>query len=83
MSTVRHGRHDTVAGFLCALSLLASGLAVIRQPALLASFAILSALVALVMSEAYRRLAGVAVVASALAFFVGMSLAIWADTSLY
>lgn len=83
MSAVPHGRHDRVAGFLCALSLLASGLAVVRQPALLASFAVILALVASVMSEAHRRLAGIAVAAGAVAFFVGMSIAVWADTSLY
>lgn len=83
MSAVPHGRHDRVAGFLCALSLLASGLALVRQPALLASFAVVVALVAAVMSEAHRRLAGIAVAASAVAFFVGMSIAVWVDSSLY
>lgn len=83
MSAVPQSRHDRVAGFLCALSLLASGLAVVRQPALLASFAVIVALVAAVMSEAHRRLAAIAVAVSAIAFFVGMSIAVWADTSLY
>ena len=82
MSAVRRTRGDTVAGFLCALSLLASGLAVVRQPALLASFAVLTALAASVMSDVHRRLAGIAVAVAALAFFVGMSIAVWADTSL-
>lgn len=77
MSAVRaHHGADVVAGFLCAFSLALSGIAVVRSPGLLASAAVLVALVALRMSEARQRLAAFAVAAGGLAFFLGMVVAI-------
>lgn len=83
MSAPAHRRADTVAGFLCAFSLALSGLALVRQPALLAPVAILLALVATRMTEVHKRLAATTVVVSGLAFLVGMSIAVWADVSLF
>jgi hypothetical protein len=78
-----HRRADTVAGFLCAFSLALSGIALVRQPALLAPVAILLALVATRMTRVHKRLAATAVAVSGLAFLVGMSIAVWADVSLF
>lgn len=83
MSAPAHRRADTVAGFLCAFSLALSGIALVRQPALLAPVAILLALVATRMTQVHKRLAATAVLVSGLAFLVGMSIAVWADVALF
>jgi hypothetical protein len=83
MSTAEVGRGDRVAGFLCAFSFALSGIAVVRAPGLLATAAILVALVAVVMTRAHRTLASVAVGVAALAFFVGMVVAVLTDNALY
>lgn len=86
MSTLEDGgdrRADTVAGFLCAFSLVLSGLALVQRPGLLAPAAILVALAAVRMTEAHRTLAAAAVAVSGLAFFGGMLIAITADTPLW
>lgn len=84
MSTARaHHGADVVAGFLCAFSLALSAIAVVRNPGLLASVAILVAIVALRMSEARQRLAAVAVAVSGFAFFLGMVVAIVTANPLY
>ena len=82
MSAVPHRRADTVAGFLCAFSLTMSGIALVRTPALLAPAAIVVALIAARMTEAHQRLAAVTVVASTLAFFFGMVIAISTQNAL-
>ena len=74
---------DRVAGFLCAFSFALSGIAVIRNPALLATAAILVALVAVVMTRAHRTLAAVAVAVATLAFVFGMVIAVLTDSGLY
>jgi hypothetical protein len=85
VSTVPHGQadRDRVAGFLCAFSFALSGVAIARHPGLLAPAAIIVALVAARMTESHRTLAGVAVVVSGLAFFIGMVIAISTDSPLY
>jgi len=83
VSVVEHPAADSVAGFLAAFSFALSGIALVRQPGLLAPVAILVALVALRMSVPRRRLAGIAVLVGGLAFFVGMSVAVVTDTPLY
>jgi hypothetical protein len=84
VSAVEHERRaDRVAGFLCAFSLALSGIAVVRNPGLLATAAILVALVAVVMTRAHRTLATVAVAAGAAAFLVGMVVAVLTDSTLY
>jgi hypothetical protein len=84
MSTVPETRRaDTIAGFLCAFSLAIAGIAVARTPGLLAPVAIVVALVAARMSDAHRRLAGWAVALGAVAFVVGMVVAIVTENPLY
>jgi hypothetical protein len=74
---------DRVAGFLCAFSLTLSGIAIARTPGLLAPAAVVIALAAARMTQAHRTLAGVAVVVSGIAFFLGMVVAITTDNALY
>jgi hypothetical protein len=76
MSAVPARRADTVAGFLCAFSLVLSGVAFARTPALLATAAIVVSLVAARMTEAHRTFAVVSLVIATLAFFFGMLVAI-------
>ena len=83
MSSATHRSADSVAGFLAAFSLALSGIALVRQPGLLAPAAVLVALVALRMSEARRRMAGIAVLVGGVAFLVGMSVAVVTNTPLY
>jgi hypothetical protein len=74
---------DRVAGFLCAFSFTLSGLAIARTPGLLAPAAIVLALVAARMTDSHRKLAAVAVGIGAVAFVVGMSVAVATDNGLY
>lgn len=84
MSSAAHDqRADRVAGFLCAFSLALSGISIVRSPGLLAVAAILVAFVAVVMTRAHRTLAAVAVAVGALAFLVGMVVAVLTDSALY
>jgi hypothetical protein len=76
-------RADRVAGFLCAFSFALSGIAIARTPGLLATSAIIVALVAVRMTETHRRLASVAVGVGAAAFVVGMSVAVLTDNGIY
>jgi len=78
----RH-RADRVAGFLCAFSFALSGIAIARTPALLATSAIMLALVAARMTETHRRLASVAVFIGASAFVGGMAVAVVTDNGIY
>jgi len=85
VSVIEHRRadRDRVAGFLCAFSFALSGIALVRHPGLLAPAAILVALVAARMTTTHRTLAAMAVLASGIAFFFGMVIAISTDTPLY
>lgn len=85
MSTISQPerRADQIAGFLCACSLALSGVALVTRPGVLATAAIVVALVAVRMAEARRTLATIAVFAGAFAFLAGMTIAISADTPLY
>ncbi|MGH3066880.1 MAG: hypothetical protein ACRDOF_11345 [Gaiellaceae bacterium] len=83
MEAVASGSADRVAGFLCAFSLVLSGVALTRTPGLLAPAAIVVALVAVRMTQAHRRLAAVSVAVSALAFFFGMTIAIVTENQLF
>jgi hypothetical protein len=78
----RPRRADTVAGFLCAFSLTLSGIALARTPALLATAAILVALVAARMTQTHRTLAAFTVATATLAFFFGMVIAIVTNNGL-
>jgi hypothetical protein len=88
MSAVEEGaveprRADTVAGFLCALSLTAAALALVLRPGVLATAAIGIALVAARMTQAHRTLAIVSVATATLSFFFGMLIAIVTDNPLF
>jgi hypothetical protein len=82
VSAVPHRRADTVAGFLCALSLALSGIALARNPALLATAAIIVSLVAARMTETHRRFATISLVVATLAFIAGMVVAIVTNNGL-
>lgn len=84
MSAVEPGhRADRVAGFLCAFSLTLSGIAIVRSPGLLATAAILVALVAVVMTRAHRTLAMASVAVASAAFLLGMVVAVLTGSALY
>jgi hypothetical protein len=84
VSTIPHqNRGDRVAGFLCAFSFALSGIAIARNPGLLATAAIIVALVAARMTQAHRTLAAVAVAVGAVAFVLGMIVAVLTDSGLY
>lgn len=83
MSVSATGHRDLVAGFLCAFSLALSGIALTRTPGLLATAAIVLALVALRMSQARHTLASVTVAVAGLAWFLGMAIAVVTATPLY
>jgi hypothetical protein len=76
-------RADRVAGFLCAFSFALSGLAIARNPGVLATAAIIVALVAARMTQAHRTLAAAAVAVGAVAFVLGMIVAVLTDSGLY
>jgi hypothetical protein len=76
-------RADRVAGFLCAFSFALSGIAIARNPGLLATAAVIVALVAARMTDAHQKLAAVAVGVSASAFFLGMVVAVLTDNGIY
>lgn len=81
--SVHQRRADMVAGFLCAFSFVLAGLAIARQPGVLAPAAILIALVASRMTVSHRTLAGAAVIVATLSFFFGMIVAISTDNPIY
>lgn len=83
MSSVAYQQADRVAGFLCAFSLVLSGLALVRSPGVLAPAAIVVGLVAVRMAHGHRTLAAFAVFAGAGAFVLGMTIAIWTNSGLY
>jgi hypothetical protein len=76
-------RSDRVAGFLCAFSFALAGVAIARSPVLLATSAIIVALVATRMTTKHATLAAVAVAFGTLAFVLGMVVAVLTDSGLY
>jgi hypothetical protein len=76
-------RSDRVAGFLCAFSFTLSGLAIARNPGVLATAAIVLALVATRMTQKHQTLAAAAVAAGTVAFVLGMVVAVLTDSGLY
>jgi hypothetical protein len=74
---------DRVAGFLCAFSFALSGIAIARNPGLLAPAAVIVALVAVRMTESHRKLAAWAVGVAAASFVLGMAVAVVTDSRLY
>ena len=76
-------RADRVAGFLCAFSFALSGIAIARTPGLLATAAVIVALVAARMTQTHRTLAAVAVGVAGAAFVLGMTVAVLTDSGIY
>jgi len=74
---------ELVAGFLAVLSIVASALAIFYQPVKVIPFAVIVALIATGMSPRDSRLPLIAVIFSAVAFFVGMTVAVSTNHALY
>ena len=72
---------EIAAGFLAAISLTASVIALVYRPVRLAPFAILVALIAAALAKDHnRKLAAAALVAGTIAWLVGMAIAvIWSN----
>ena len=74
---------EIVAGLLAATSLVVSAIALVQTPVRLAPAAIVVALVAAAIGGRHARLANLAVVFGAIAWVVGMTIAIAAENPLY
>jgi hypothetical protein len=75
---------DTAAGFLAAISLTASAIAIVYRPLRLAPFAILIALIAAGLAkERHSRLAAGAVIAASVAWLIGMAIAVLTSNPIY
>jgi hypothetical protein len=75
---------ETAAGFLAAISLTASAIAIVYRPLRLAPFAILIALIAAGLAkERHARLAAAAVVVASAAWLVGMAIAVLTSNPIY
>jgi hypothetical protein len=74
---------EIAAGFLAAISLTASVVAVVYEPVKLAPFAILVGLIAAGLAGRNSRLAAVAVAAATIAWLVGMTIAVLFSRPLY
>jgi hypothetical protein len=75
---------ETAAGFLAAISLTASAIALAYRPVRLAPFAILIALIASALAkERHKRLAAAAVVIASAAWLVGMAIAVLTSKPIY
>ena len=80
----RHGSPaEAVAGFMASAALFASCVAWIYRPARIAPVAIVVALVAVAIGGRHSRLAGWAVVAGAVGWVVGMTVAIATGNPLF
>lgn len=75
---------EIAAGYLAAISMTASALALVYRPVRLAPFAILVALIAAALaSERHSKLAAAAVVVGTLAWLVGMAIAVILSRPIY
>ena len=74
---------DAVGGLLAAASIALSAIAVVQTPVRLAPAAIVVALVAAAIGGRHRGLATLAVAVAAIAWVVGMTIAIAAENPLY
>ncbi len=74
---------EIVAGMLAASSIFVSAIALVHTPARLAPAALLVALLSAGIGGRHARLAAFAVGAAAIAWLVGMTIAIAANRSLY
>jgi hypothetical protein len=74
---------ELVSGFLAVVSLAASVLALFWNPGRVAPFAILLALISTAMAPKDARLPLIAVVVGALAFVIGITIAVTTNNSVY
>jgi hypothetical protein len=74
---------ETVAGFLAAIAIFASLIALAWHPLRLVPFAMILSLVAAAMGGRHQRLAFAAAMISAACFFLGMTIAVVARTPLW
>jgi hypothetical protein len=74
---------EMVSGFLAVLSLAASALAIFWDPIRVSPFAILLALISAAMAPRNARLPLIAVVVSAIAFVVGVTIAVTTNNAVY
>jgi uncharacterized membrane protein len=75
---------ETAAGFLAAISLTASAIALAYRPVRLAPFAILIALIASALAkERHKKLVAAAVAVASAAWLVGMAIAVLTSNPIY
>lgn len=75
---------EVAAGYLAAISLTASAIALVYRPVRLAPFALLVAFIAAALaSDRHRKLAGTAVAAATVAWLVGMAIAVIFSNPIY
>jgi hypothetical protein len=75
---------EIAAGYLAAISMTASAIALVYRPVRLAPFAILVALIAAALAgDRNSKLAGAAVAAATLAWLVGMAIAVLFSRPIY
>jgi hypothetical protein len=75
---------EIAAGYLAAISMTSSAIALVYRPVRLAPFAILVALIAAALaSERHRKLAAAAVAFATLAWLVGMAIAVILSRPIY
>jgi hypothetical protein len=67
---------DTVAGFLAAVALMAGLISIVWYPGRVGPVAMLVALIAVALSGAQRRFAGIALLVVTLCWLLGMTLAV-------
>jgi hypothetical protein len=80
----RSSAAETAAGLLAAISLTASVVACAYRPVRLAPFAIAIALIAAALAkERHRNLAALAVVAGAVGWLIGMTIAVLTSNPIY
>lgn len=74
---------EAIAGILAALSLTASAIALAYRPVRVIPFAVIAALVAARIGGRHQRLATAAVMISAAAWLVGMTIAVLTENPLF
>jgi len=78
-----HGAAETVAGYMAAAAIFFSLIGIVYKPVRLLPAAMLVALVAAGIGGRHRRLAAAAVATCALAWVVGMTVAVLTENDLY
>jgi len=74
---------ELVSGFLAVISIAGSFLAIFWDPLRVSPFAVLLALISVLMAPRYARLPLAAVALGAVCFVVGMAIAVTTNNSLY